>query len=56
VLPVAAGRAPAIATASTNLMLTDMVLAEKAFGIPGFMQIAQRSVRRATCRSCSPCR
>jgi peptide/nickel transport system permease protein len=47
VLPVAASPALAIASASANLMLVNMVLVEKAFAIPGFMQLVQRSVGQA---------
>jgi peptide/nickel transport system permease protein len=45
VLPVAASPALAIASASAGLMLT--ILVEKAFAIPGFMQLVQRSVGQA---------
>jgi peptide/nickel transport system permease protein len=47
VLPVAVSPALAIASASAGLMLTNMVLVEKAFAIPGFMQLVQRSVGQA---------
>jgi peptide/nickel transport system permease protein len=47
VLPVAASPALAIGSASAGLMLTNMVLVEKAFAIPGFMQLVQRSVGQA---------
>jgi peptide/nickel transport system permease protein len=47
VLPVAASPALAIASTSSGLMLTNMVLVEKAFSIPGFMQLVPRSVGQA---------
>jgi ABC-type dipeptide/oligopeptide/nickel transport system permease component len=47
VLPVAASPALAIASASSGLMLTNMVLVEKAFALPGFMQLVPRSVGQA---------
>jgi peptide/nickel transport system permease protein len=47
VLPVAASPALAIASTSASLMLTNMVLVEKTFAIPGFMQLVQRSVGQA---------
>jgi peptide/nickel transport system permease protein len=47
VLPVAASPALGIASASASLMLTNMVLVEKTFAIPGFMQLVQRSVGQA---------
>jgi peptide/nickel transport system permease protein len=47
VLPVAASPALAIASASASLMLTNMVLVERTFAIPGFMQLVTRSVGQA---------
>jgi peptide/nickel transport system permease protein len=47
VLPVAVSPALAIASASASFLLTNMVLVEKAFALPGFMQLVTRSVGQA---------
>jgi peptide/nickel transport system permease protein len=47
VLPVALSPALAIGSASAGFLLTNMVLVEKAFALPGFMQLVTRSVGQA---------